>query len=259
MQYFFSKQDLSHQNPIDFAFSYFETVKNLAVVPISGFQVAAAVIDDLGNLYFGFNQESAFSVMGQTVHAEQSAIAHAFMRGARKITDVIVNYTPCGHCRQFLNELRGAEDLEIHLPHSRNNPLKIYLPDSFSPADLGMEKRLLDEMNNGLNLQGKNKLHEEALRCANRSYAPYTKNYAGVALLTHDGEIYGGAYLENVAYNPTLPPLQVALNQLRLAGKNTQQVQEALLVCHQKSGHDLHSQALWAGLSEIELKVEYLD
>ena len=62
---------------------------------------------------FGANQEFQGSSMAQTIHAEQSAISHAWLRNEPRITDIVVNYTPCGHCRQFMNELYQAEDLKI--------------------------------------------------------------------------------------------------------------------------------------------------
>lgn len=54
--------------------------------------------------------------MQQTVHAEQSAISHAWLRGETSLRAITVNYTPCGHCRQFMNELNSGLALRIHLP-----------------------------------------------------------------------------------------------------------------------------------------------
>ena len=62
-------------------------------------------IGESGDFYFGANQEFQGSSMAQTIHAEQSAISHAWLRNESRITDIVVNYTPCGHCRQFMNEL----------------------------------------------------------------------------------------------------------------------------------------------------------
>ena len=108
---------------IALALSLLPEAAKLAVVPVSQFHVGAIAIDSEGNFYFGANQECATASMGQTVHAEQSAVSHAWQRGATRITDIVVNYTPCGHCRQFLNELPDAGSLKIHLPHSRDNTL----------------------------------------------------------------------------------------------------------------------------------------
>ena len=48
--------------------------------------------------------------------AEQSAISHAWLSGEKALAAITVNYTPCGHCRQFMNELNSGLDLRIHLP-----------------------------------------------------------------------------------------------------------------------------------------------
>lgn len=44
-----------------------------------------------------------------------------------------------------------------------------------------------------------------------QSYAPYSKCPAGAAIITAEGEVYSGPYLESAAYNPSLPPLQTAI------------------------------------------------
>lgn len=56
------------------------------------------------------------ATMQQTVHAEQSAISHAWLRGEKALRAITVNYTPCGHCRQFMNELNSGLELRINLP-----------------------------------------------------------------------------------------------------------------------------------------------
>ncbi|STI47443.1 cytidine deaminase [Escherichia coli] len=60
------------------------------------------------------------ATMQQTVHAEQSAISHAWLSGEKALAAITVNYTPCGHCRQFMNELNSGLDLRIHLPAARH-------------------------------------------------------------------------------------------------------------------------------------------
>lgn len=229
-----------------------------AVVPVSRFQVGAVAIGTDGAFYFGANQESA-AAMAQTVHAEQSAVAHAWMRGAKSIAHMVVNHTPCGHCRQFLNELRGSQNLRIHLPHSRNHLLSAYLPDSFGPADLDMAERLLDPQRHALSTDNgghqNNPLFQAAFAAAAESYAPYTRAYAGVALQCADGSIFSGRYAENAAYNPSLPPLQTALNLLRLSGRRDSEITAALLVCTEHGGHREHSENLWRHISAAPLTV----
>lgn len=56
-------------------------------------------------------------------------------------------------------------------------------------------------------------LVERALLELNRAYAPHTSVPAGVALRCggEGGPVYGGFYIENAAFNPSIPPLQAAV------------------------------------------------
>lgn len=245
---------------IALALSLLPQAANLAVVPVSHFQVGAIAIDDEGNFYLGANQEALHAPLAQSVHAEQSAVSHALARGAKRIAHIVVNHTPCGHCRQFLNELRGCEDLRIHLPHSRDNLLHSYLPDSFGPSDLDMEIRLLDRQDHQLTLANPaaDDVVEAAFNAANASYAPYSGEFAGVALQCEDGEIFTGTYAENAAYNPSFPPLQSALNFLRLSGRKESEVQRGVLVCYENGGHEAHTRALWQACFKPALEIHFL-
>lgn len=198
--------------------------------PISNFYVGAVVIGISGNFYFGANLEFVGTNIQQTVHAEQSAISHAWMNNEKALTDVIVNYTPCGHCRQFMNELNSAAELNIHLPHSQNNSLYQYLPDAFGPKDLNITHLLLDEHNNQLSYQSEDKLVQQAVVAANMAHSPYSQSFIGIALQTKFGEIFKGSYAENAAFNPSLPALQVALNCLLLSGRQFEDVERIVMV-----------------------------
>ena len=57
---------------------------------------------------------------------------------------------------------------------------------------------------------------DAALQGANRSYAPYTKDFSGVALECEDGRVYSGGYEENAAYDPGVSPFQAAFAVLLL-------------------------------------------
>lgn len=46
-------------------------------------------------------------------------------------------------------------------------------------------------------------LMEVAIKYRNRSYAPYSHFQVGAALLTKNGEIFGGCNIENSAYTPS--------------------------------------------------------
>ena len=217
-----------------------------ATTPISHFNVGAIALDKQGNAYFGANQEFAQSNIQQSIHAEQSAISHAWMRGATQLTDIIINYTPCGHCRQFMNELNSAATLQIHLPHAQNNSLQQYLPDSFGPRDLQIETCLLDKTNNQLQLTSDDHLVQQALAMANQAHAPYSQSYSGVALELQNGQIFGGSYAENAAFNPSLPAMQVVLNYLILSGQSVENIKRAVMVERptKLSGHALAKELL---------------
>ncbi|PKH24327.1 cytidine deaminase [Enterobacterales bacterium CwR94] len=195
---------------------------------LSQFNVGAIAHGQQGDFYFGANMEFATTTMQQTVHAEQSAISHAWMRGESRLQAVTVNYTPCGHCRQFMNELNSGTALVIHLPERVPGTLADYLPAAFGPRDLNISTLLLDEQHQGFTCEG-DALTQAAVQAANRSHAPYSQAWSGVALETVSGAQFCGSYAENAAFNPSLPPLQVALNMLNLAGEDCTHIKRAVL------------------------------
>lgn len=230
----FSAQEveaLERQTGLDddaLAFALLPLAASCARTDLSHFNVGAVARGVSGNLYFGANMEFAGTTMQQTVHAEQSAITHAWMRGEKGLVSVTVNYTPCGHCRQFMNELNSGVKLQINLPGRKPATLGDYLPDAFGPRDLDITTLLLDERDHGFALQG-DELNQAAIAAANRSHAPYSNAPAGVALALRDGKIICGSYAENAAFNPSLPPLQAALNVLSLSGYDYSDIQRAIL------------------------------
>ncbi|VEH67069.1 cytidine deaminase [Rodentibacter pneumotropicus] len=159
---------------------------------VSHFNVGAVAIGQKGDFYFGANQEFANVEIQQTIHAEQSAISHAWLRGETQIAHLAVNYTPCGHCRQFMNELQGAEKLQIHLPHCLNNPLYHYLPDSFGPKDLDITAHLLAKEDHHLIANHSDELINQAILAANQSHCPYSESPHGVAMLFKMGKSLAG-------------------------------------------------------------------
>lgn len=210
------------------AFALLPLAAACARADLSHFNVGAIARGVSGNWYFGGNMEFIGSTMQQTVHAEQSAISHAWLRGETGLRSVTVNYTPCGHCRQFMNELNSGLSLRINLPGRAPHTLADYLPDAFGPKDLQIETLLMDEQNHGFALTG-DELSQTAISAANRSHTPYSKAPSGVAILCRDGRIFSGSYAENAAFNPTLPPLQGALNLLSLSGHDYPDIQRAVL------------------------------
>lgn len=229
-----------------------------AIVPISNFMVGAIARGETGRLYFGANMEFNGVQLNQSVHAEQSAISHAWLNGETSLIDITINYSPCGHCRQFMNELNGADKLNIQLPDKKAQRLHYYLPEAFGPKDLGVTQLLLRPVDHGLecnqrsNFKGNEQdlLINAALKAANRSHAPYSKNISGVAIRDIHGGIFSGMSAENAAFNPSLPPLQVALIAMNLACVEFNAIQDVVLV-EKGDGSISHKQSTQAILKRI--------
>lgn len=210
------------------AFALLPLAAACARTPVSHFNVGAIARGVSGTWYFGGNMEFIGATMQQTVHAEQSAISHAWLRGEKSLASVTVNYTPCGHCRQFMNELNSGLSLRINLPGRDPHTLADYLPDAFGPKDLDIKTLLMDEEDHGFAVTG-DALAQGAIAAANKSHAPYSQAPAGLALECRDGTLFAGRYAENAAFNPSLPPLQGALNLLSLNGYDYPDIQRAVL------------------------------
>ncbi|MBA5236821.1 cytidine deaminase [Pectobacterium aroidearum] len=243
------------------AFALLPLAAACAQAPISNFQVGAIAQGLSGNFYFGANMEFSAVQLQQTVHAEQSAVSHAWMRNERGLRAVTVNYTPCGHCRQFMNELRDAASLRIQLPGRQPATLSHYLPDSFGPVDLQIDTLLMDDINHGATLQNMNALARQALDAANRSHAPYSKAISGIVLETSSGNTYTGRYAENAAFNPSLPPLQTALNLMNLAGEDLSTVKHAVVVERRNAvvSHWAISQIMLAELGCTDVEHHFIE
>jgi cytidine deaminase len=89
-----------------------------AYAPASNFSVGAAVRGQNGKIYAGCNVENAAYPEGWC--AETSAISHMIMDGEQSVIEVCVIgtgdvfCTPCGGCRQRLNEF-GNPDVPVHI------------------------------------------------------------------------------------------------------------------------------------------------
>lgn len=206
--------------------------QTLARPPISGFSVGAVVRGSSGALYLGANLEVPGQSLGSTVHAEQAAAANAYMHSEEGIVAIAVTAAPCGHCRQFLEELSPGGKLRVLTKGQRPVALRSLLPSAFGPADLGFKQGALPVGRTQIALinSSPDAMLAAALSAARVAYAPYTKAHSGVALKLSDGTIHSGAYIENAAFNPSLSPLQVALCSVVNAHRNFEEINEAVLV-----------------------------
>ena len=95
---------------------------------LTKFRVGAIVRGTSGALYLGANIEFPGEGLGQTVHAEQAALANAFMHDEPGIEAIAVSAPPCGHCRQFLYEFAEGREITILLAGQAPIGLSALLP-----------------------------------------------------------------------------------------------------------------------------------
>ena len=114
--------------------------KQKAYTPYSNFNVGACLRAEDGSLHAGANVENVAYPEGQC--AEASAIGAMIAAGARKIVEVVVMgdgdglCTPCGGCRQRLNEF-ATPDTPVHIcgPEGLRKTFTLgeLLPHAFGP------------------------------------------------------------------------------------------------------------------------------
>jgi cytidine deaminase len=200
--------------------------------PISNFYVGVVVRGVSGALYTGANIEIPGQSLGFSVHAEQSALSNAYMHSEKGVTALAVGGAPCGHCRQFINEMSPDGEILILTPQNPPRKLSVILPEAFGPAALGMKHGALPVQESRLSraTEPSDPLTEAAFAAARKAYAPYSKSPAGIAIRSATGRIYPGSYIENVAFNPSLSPLQVALAAMIAAGEPYSGIRAVTLV-----------------------------
>ncbi|XP_057873727.2 cytidine deaminase 1 [Cryptomeria japonica] len=238
----------------------------LARVPISNFRVGAVGLGVSGRIFMGVNLEFVGLPLNHSVHAEQCLVANAAQHGERQLRFIAVSAAPCGHCRQFLQELYGAPEINILIADERaeTQSLLHFLPHRFGPDDLEEGTPLVfqphfhslyfgslhspkvdpalsickvgeNQENGSINgFSASEDLYElrlAALQAANSSHAPYSHCPSGVALRTVKGNIFKGSYTESAAFNPSLSPLQAAIIAFTCQdGGNYEDIVQAVLV-----------------------------
>lgn len=127
------------------------TAVNSAYAPYSNFHVGAALLFEDGAIVTGANVENASYGLSLCAETVACAIAsHAGRRGGLVAVAVLggpggridAPITPCGRCRQVLNELAalGSTDpvvLCIGAKEVLETRLSVLLPNAFGPAQLG--------------------------------------------------------------------------------------------------------------------------
>lgn len=206
--------------------------RSYARPPISNYKVGIAVLGKSGAIYLGVNLEFPGIPLNASVHGEQFAITNARSHGETELIAIALSAAPCGHCRQFMNEMGGNEKLQLLICNSSAIPLTSLLPDSFGPKDLGLSGNLLtsSKENDSSSTNQGSSLTAKALEAFFASYAPYTDSKSGVAIRTKDGKVYLGSYLENAAFNPSLSPLQAGFISLLADMRDYSEIEEVVLL-----------------------------
>ena len=205
-------------------------MRKLARVPISVFHVGAVGLGASGRVYVGVSVEFHGVPLCHSVHAEQFLVANAAAAGESALRAVAVSHMPCGHCRQFLQEIRGAAGIQIlvtsdaeqgRAPEWRTVASLLLRP--FGPHDL-LEKNVplvLEAHDNALgdpvvtaaangfalgDLDAR--LREAAEAAARATHAPYNQCPSGFAVADGDGRIYAGGCLESASLHSLSPLLR---------------------------------------------------
>ena len=109
-----------------------------AYAPYSKFKVGACVLAESGAIYTGCNFENAS--YGLSICAERNAIGTAIANGEKKIKAIAIyspnmqNCTPCGACRQVIDEFKTDETVVVTLSDDKLvcKSIEELLPGSFT-------------------------------------------------------------------------------------------------------------------------------
>ncbi|VYS64336.1 unnamed protein product [Arabidopsis thaliana] len=200
---------------------------------ISGSPVVAVGRGSSGRTFFGVNVELPGLPLDHSIHAEQFLLANLALHFEQKLECIAIstngNYfqEPCGHCCQLLHKIRDMSDTKILLTNPTGQKgtymnLSTFLPQGLIsqanvPRLLERNFNCIELINHSLYMdicsysEHCNHLNCRALKAATISYAPDSKCPSGVALIDHRGKVYSGGYMESVAHNTSLGPVQAAL------------------------------------------------
>ncbi len=181
----------------------------------SGFSVGAIAVDTNGKGYPGANCEWPERGMQQTIHAEQSAVLNAWMGGASGISELWLSALPCGHCRQFLQEIPQPEQLRILVvgESEKSFTLGDLLPHPFrlAPVQPSPWGHVFPEYLQSATVAERKAWWQSASSHAKGAYS----SKATVVVLSHSQTTASvvGAALESAAYNPSIGAETAALSR----------------------------------------------
>lgn len=222
-----------------------ETLAKLAATrkstPVSNFGVGAVVVTAKGDVILGANIELQSLPLNSTLHAERTAIFLALELGEKPV-ELVTTVTPCGGCRQWLNEIEGGRDLMIVSRDASGQRFKKklgeLLPMDFGPYALN-QKGIFDAgqfksdrsrwtiPNVGTMLST---IEMDALvRALEKSYAPYSQSAAAALIRLRDGRFVTGSYVEHAAFD-AYAPVMLAYSKLKMTGVRDSDIQAIYLI-----------------------------
>ncbi|GMP99101.1 hypothetical protein CsSME_00046718 [Camellia sinensis var. sinensis] len=110
--------------------TFAKSAQTLVRPSISNYHVGAVGLGSDGRIFVGVNLEFPGLPLHHSVHAEQFLVTNLVVHGNPHLLALAVSAAPCGHCRQFLQELRHASDLQIFITSDEQGQHK---PSNFKP------------------------------------------------------------------------------------------------------------------------------
>lgn len=229
--------------------------------PISGLKVGAVALGKSGNCYLGANMEFTGVPLHASLHAEQSAVINAWMHGESTLQALYVSDTLCGHCRQFLHELHAAVELKL-IVNGVARKLGDLLPEPFAQKRPKGNSLLDNPAKRLVNIHRESGNHSQrAVNAASRSYTPYSQSPEGFIIETINGQHFAGRTAESIAFNPSVPAVITALNQLNLSAQRKVSINRctharlATALTHSAT----FSEALLLGISKIPIETVLME
>ena len=199
--------------------------------------IGAIAEGNSGAIYIG----APFAWSGRGVkmvcHGVQSAVLNAWHQGETRLRHLMVETPPCACCRQFMRELWNWNSIKIL--HASEGPRSIedgsILDLEFSVKGLktgNVKARMMGEAQRAITLNKSegNELINLAADAASHSYAPYSTNFAGVALRMKRGTVHMGRYAECGESVAGVLAIESAILNVILSGERVTDIIEILLV-----------------------------
>ncbi|KAL6523617.1 hypothetical protein OROGR_017220 [Orobanche gracilis] len=163
------------------------SAQSLARPAISNYHVGAVGLGSDGRVFIGVNLEFPGLPLHHSVHAEQFLLTNLAIHRCPRLLFLSVSAAPCGHCRQFLQELRHSSSLQILVADEQNRvhqsldsieitdpdfkPLSKFMSNPFGPHDLLDQETplLLEQHDNGLDLNHAARTDDSCLHPSNEN------------------------------------------------------------------------------------------